>query len=718
MKLHVAGGAYAKSLIAAAKVDLASTFAAPESPAASDNMHLGVENDAPTFVFGKDGQVYRAALRDVVKTAFAQGHTEIVATARELLNIIDNQMVQGVLDKRPAAPRRAKATNTTPRQWYRIQASAPAGGDTASSSADIYIYDDIGEYLDWGEGGIVERGVSATNFIDELKQLPGTVATIRVHINCRGGDVFDAIAIANALRQHRAEKVVMIEGLCASAATIVSCAGDTIQMADNALMMVHRPETFAYGSEEVLRERADALGRIGTAIVATYRWVSQLSADALSELMANETWMGAAEALANGFITDIVSGLKATAALDRRVVNSLRVPAPFRARFEALLEPDTNAAAPAEDVMRLCREAGCLDIAEGLVTAKATPAVVTARIEQAKVDQRAAATRVSDITALCANAKLPELVSGYVASNMSLEDVRTHLLVIDARMNGAELDTKLRATHVAPATSATATAANTYSIAADIYAERNASRRRRSDVSDLTSPSFHPDPCLLRAVARLPHDAGARDREGLPCVPRHRTRAVLAADGGLHCRRARTAAHPRVQIPVAAACPVRRRANAHAVRTVRRHARRHRLRAACARRADGGAVHARRADGRSARRRVHHRRAAGWRQSRERDRPVRAEPEGRRGRRARLPRRRSRLRPGRRGDGQRHGEPGLRRAGCAGRQLRREVHGARGQRRHVLGDRSGRQPAAELRHGGRIRPGRRSPIAAATSTSR
>jgi ATP-dependent protease ClpP protease subunit len=477
MKLHAAGAAHAKSLIAAGKVDLASTFAGADQATGAENMHLGVENDLPACVFGKDGQVYRAALRDVVKNAGAAGHTEIVAAARELLNIVDNQMVQGVLDKRPtAAARRPKASNNEPRQWYRIQAVAPAG-DAGSSSADIYIYDDIGEYLDWGADGLVERGVSATNFIDELKQLPATVAQIRVHINCRGGDVFDAIAIANALRQHRAEKVVMIEGLCASAATIVSCAGDTIQMADNALLMVHRPQTFAYGCEEDLREASDTLARIGTAIVATYRWVSSLSADALADLMAKETWMGAAEALANGFITEIVSGMKATAALDRRVMNSLSVPAPYRARLEALLEPvNANAPAAAEEVMRMCREGDCVDIAESLVTARATLATVTARIDKAKTDKATAATRATDITALCANAKLPELATGYIASNMSLDDVRTHLLVVDARMHGAELDTKLRPTQVAPS-SATATAKTTLN-AADIYAERNTPKKK------------------------------------------------------------------------------------------------------------------------------------------------------------------------------------------------------------------------------------------------
>jgi ATP-dependent Clp protease protease subunit len=71
--------------------------------------------------------------------------------------------------------------------------------------------------------------------------------------------VFDAIAIANALRQHSAEKVVMIEGLCASAATIVSCAGDTIQMADNALLMVHRPFRPSRTAARRLARGADTL---------------------------------------------------------------------------------------------------------------------------------------------------------------------------------------------------------------------------------------------------------------------------------------------------------------------------------------------------------------------------------------------------------------------------------------------------------------------------
>jgi hypothetical protein len=173
--------------------------------------------------------------------------------------------------------------------------------------------------------------------------------------------------------------------------------------------------------------------------------VSSLSAKSLADLMAKETWMGAARRSPTASSPRSCRGLKAAAALDRRVMNSLNVPEPFRARLEALLEP--------AHAMRRRRGRRHADLPR-------RPAAWTSRKgwsprrprsrrhgahRKAKTD-KAKPARATDITALCANAKLPELATGYIASNMSLDDVRTHLLVIDARMHGAEIDTKLRPT--------------------------------------------------------------------------------------------------------------------------------------------------------------------------------------------------------------------------------------------------------------------------------
>ena len=113
------------------------------------------------------------------------------------------------------------ANGTMIRQWYRIRCEADA------DVAEIWIYDEIG-------AGWFSDGVTAKGFLDEMKALPDSAKTIRVHVNSPGGDVFDAVAIANMLREQSQDKgrtvEMLIEGLAASAATIITSAGDSIKI--------------------------------------------------------------------------------------------------------------------------------------------------------------------------------------------------------------------------------------------------------------------------------------------------------------------------------------------------------------------------------------------------------------------------------------------------------------------------------------------------------
>lgn len=458
MKLHAAGVTHAKSLIASGAIDLASDWTPGEAGSGDALHYLALSEDAETkssYQFVVDGKVSRAALKACARES---QQPEITAAANELLKAVDDQTAQSALKRRPTSLRSRRVASDL-RQWYRM-AAEPASTGVEAVTADIYIYDDIGQYIDWDWS---LEGVSAKQFINELRQLPASVTNIRVHINCRGGDPFEALAIANALRQDEAHVEILIEGLCASAATIVACAGDVIRMADNALYMVHQPSTCQCGNADDFRAAAVALDTITDVIIATYRWVSSLSAKALKALVDEETWLTADEALANGFVTDIVSGMQVAAALDRRVLS--RVPDRFRDRVEAFVAPAPSVAT-AEEVVRLCREAGCLAIAESLIAAKLPIADVTARIAAAQTETTAAATRATDIAALCATARVPELAAGYIASAMPLEDVRTHLVTLQARMNGTEIDTGIQP-------NASALGAKNLLSPTAIYADRN-----------------------------------------------------------------------------------------------------------------------------------------------------------------------------------------------------------------------------------------------------
>lgn len=218
------------------------------------------------------------------------------------------------------------------RHWYRIHAQAD------EAAADIYLYDIIGQ--SW-----FEDGVSAKQFLEQMKALPDTITALRVHVNSPGGDPFDATAIHNLLRAQAQEKgrsvEVLIEGIAASAATIVTSAGDTVKIARNALMLVHKPYGMAVGNADDMLTMAEALETVESSIVASYRRHSSLSEDELRALMRAATWMDADEALANGFATEIMDPLPVAAHFDFRAVKALKalgpVPERFRARVAALV---------------------------------------------------------------------------------------------------------------------------------------------------------------------------------------------------------------------------------------------------------------------------------------------------------------------------------------------------------------------------------------------
>lgn len=325
------------------------------------------------------------------------------------------------------------------RAWFRMETKA-----AEPSVAEFHIIDLIGSWYDemWRDWG-VDPGVTAKKFIDELSKLTDAVTTIRVHINSPGGDVFAALNIANALREQQASKgrtvETVVDGLAASAASIIAMAGSKITMADNALMMIHNPWTWSAGEAKDFRKTADDLDTIRTSIVATYKWHSQLSDQEIAALMDAETWMDADEAIKQGFATDKVEGLRAAAALDRRASSILSIPEKFSDRVKALLTPEASAPQPAsaDEVLRLCTEASLdLSFARTLIDAKVTDADVRTRIAAEKDARAKSETRKSEITALCKKNGLEELAGSYISGGMTLEAVKAQIVVFTAKIDG------------------------------------------------------------------------------------------------------------------------------------------------------------------------------------------------------------------------------------------------------------------------------------------
>lgn len=176
---------------------------------------------------------------------------------------------------------------------------AEASGDTTT----LYVYDVIDGF--WG--------VSAADFSRELAAI--TTPNILLRINSPGGDVFEARAMMTAIGDHPANVVARIDGLAASAATALTLACDSVEMADGAFYMIHQAWTFAMGNADDMTATAALLSKIDDVLVAGYAKKSGKKSDEVLALMKAETWFTAQEAVDAGFADKVSeAGDKAKAA--------------------------------------------------------------------------------------------------------------------------------------------------------------------------------------------------------------------------------------------------------------------------------------------------------------------------------------------------------------------------------------------------------------------
>jgi len=173
------------------------------------------------------------------------------------------------------------------------------------SVGEIFIYDDIG-------AGFFEDGVTANRFASDLKAM-GDLETLNIFINSPGGSVFEGVAINNIIKRQQARKIVHIDGIAASIASVVAMAGDEIRIANNGMMMIHNPWTVSVGEASELRQAADNLDKIGESITATYVARTTTEKDVITSMMDAETWMTAQEAVDLGFADSITEAVDVAA---------------------------------------------------------------------------------------------------------------------------------------------------------------------------------------------------------------------------------------------------------------------------------------------------------------------------------------------------------------------------------------------------------------------
>lgn len=136
----------------------------------------------------------------------------------------------------------------------------------------------------------------------------GEVEQITVRINSGGGDVFAAVAIYTRLKEHKANIAVKIDGWCASAATIIAMAGDSIEISAGGIFMIHDPAAgiLGYYKADELKKIADELETIKQSIVNCYMTVTDKSEGEIKSLMTDETWFTGEEAVEAGFCTAVM----------------------------------------------------------------------------------------------------------------------------------------------------------------------------------------------------------------------------------------------------------------------------------------------------------------------------------------------------------------------------------------------------------------------------
>lgn len=131
---------------------------------------------------------------------------------------------------------------------------------------------------------------------------------ITLWINSPGGDVFAAAQIYNMLMDYKGNVHVIVDGLAASAASVIAMAGTTVSMSPVAMMMIHNPWTIAQGEAKDMEKVIEMLGEIKESIVNAYELRTGLSRAKISHLMDSESWFNARKAVELGFADKILFG--------------------------------------------------------------------------------------------------------------------------------------------------------------------------------------------------------------------------------------------------------------------------------------------------------------------------------------------------------------------------------------------------------------------------
>ncbi|MGG0219216.1 head maturation protease, ClpP-related [Bacillus mycoides] len=160
--------------------------------------------------------------------------------------------------------------------------------------------------------GVVAKGMFGDISSQGVREMLDKVTAdeIEIHINSNGGDAFEGIAICNYLRNHPSKVTAVIDGIAASAASLIAMGADKIVMPSNTTMMVHRASTYAFGNADSLEKQSKMLRDVDDALIQSYNNRFNGEFFELESLLDNETYMTAEKAKSFGFCDEIVDSIE------------------------------------------------------------------------------------------------------------------------------------------------------------------------------------------------------------------------------------------------------------------------------------------------------------------------------------------------------------------------------------------------------------------------
>jgi len=204
----------------------------------------------------------------------------------------------------------------SPQALSRWDSSICASAEQQADERTIGIYDVIGHDYWTGEGFTAKRMSAALRSLGK--------GPITVSINSPGGDMFDGIAMYSMLKEHRGDVTVKVMGLAASSASVITMAGDEIQIARPAFLMIHNCWSIGIGNRHDFAALSEQLRPFDEAMADVYAARTGSDAKAMAALMDRETWIGGSAALEQGFADSLLSSEELGTSEERKSASAVR----------------------------------------------------------------------------------------------------------------------------------------------------------------------------------------------------------------------------------------------------------------------------------------------------------------------------------------------------------------------------------------------------------